>query len=1693
MGAGCSNHGSVKAWMLVVVGGLLSLQSFAATSLVGQARVAPQAIQDKATRNEPVEVLILLDDAENQAAEAMSGHGKTPLHKATPTDYGQRMRDRETRLVALKAKFRNDLTDPDIESLKDYSVLPVMQVRIKSQRALEKLLSHTKVLSVDENKSFTPTLTQSLPLVGQPTVFSSGHTGEGTTVAVLDTGVDYTRTAFGSCSSPSGECKVSVAMDFAINDGFPDDPASMHGTNVAGIVLGVAPLAKIAALDVFEGGLAWSDDIISAINWCIANRVTYNIASINMSLGGISSPSPKPATDSWGIAITSAINSGIVVVAASGNNGYKNAISLPAAYEGVVSVGAVYDSSFGGSLTWGGGTCTDNAPSEDQVTCFSNSASFLTMLAPGAMIDAAGINMGGTSQATPHVSGAAALLRQTYPDETVSQLVGRLVQGPSVTDSANGIAKPRLSLPTISVINGQCGPVHATVALTPPPSSNLCSAGIPSSITSTPSNYEWSCISPNGGSNVSCYALRDYTPPTISLGEAVDNSDLAWTSGEGANWFGQTATSYSGADAAQSGAILDSQESWLQTSVTGPGTFTYQWRVSSELNWDYLSLYLDDMLLSSISGELDWQSQLVSIQSGAHTLRWIYSKDGSVSEGSDAGWVDLVAFTPNETNASCGSTVGGVFTTPPTTDLCAAGLPSIVVESPTEYSWDCVDQGSGSAVYCAARRGFTVTAYANGGNGIVTPPSQMIAYGGSGMVNAMPNVGYLLSFTGTCSGMQNGNSFITEPVNADCVVIANFNPIPTTVDGQCGSAHAVPTPNAPTTNLCVAGTPSAVTGTGPWSWTCAGSNGGNPANCSAPVSSGGILSFTTTGTTVSEAGPNQTLAVRRTGAFSGSVSITWTTANGTALAGSDYTARTGTLTWANGDSANKIIAVGPTVVAGNHIPVTNDTLYDPAEIFTVSLSNPTNGAGLGTDGLSTVTIADNETQIEFALTDLSLPEPAGTSSGTATLQLTRSGNTAVTSSVSWNASNLTATAGSDYGTKGSTALPSGSVSFTSGQTTKQITIPLHGDTLAEGNETFRVSLGTVSGAVLGAQRIATVTLLDDDKGFKFVSTTVSANESNPANLTVSRIGATSGAASVNYTVAGGTATSGVDYTPASGTLSWNDGEGGDKPLSVATLEDTLVEPNETISVTLSAPSAGAQLVGGNPATVTILDNDSNLQFSAATASVLENQASLTLTVTRAGQTGGNATVSWAAANGSASAGSDYGSNGNPSPPGGSLTFTAGITSRTFSIPILPDTLYEGNETFTVTLSNPSGATLGLNPTITVTLRDDEAGVQFDQAAYVVAEGTASAALRINRVGPTPTATQSVRWTAVNGEAVAGQDYGSNGSAAAPTGTVSWAAGDTATFKTISIPILNDSTPEGDESFTINLSNYVGGLAAGSPASTTVTIWDNDSPLESTIALAQTKYVVEEDAGQVQLQVTRSGDVHRPASVNWAASNGGATAGQDYGTPGSVTLPAGTLNWAAHDSGAKTISIPILDDTSAETMEHFKVTLSGNSVSTGLGDIQQATVVIRDIDEVFPSQAEMPDGWVKPEQAATGWHVAEDAGAAEGKHVLRTNIAFHHEQAQVALTGDFQAGTVSFRLKVSSEESFDVLRFYIDGVQWGEWSGNLAANWTIPPGISLEAGVHTLLWSYEKDADIDLGQDAAWIDQVVLPDWAGVDP
>jgi hypothetical protein len=177
------------------------------------------------------------------------------------------------------------------------------------------------------------------------------------------------------------------------------------------------------------------------------------------------------------------------------------------------------------------------------------------------------------------------------------------------------------------------------------------------------SGWSGACGGASNSCTVTMAGARNVTAtfvPVIPLGQALDNTGFTWSTSGNAGWFGQNGISFDGVDAAQSGALAANQDSILSTSVTGPGTLTFRWRVASEPGFDLLTFSVEVVPQSgAISGDSGWLQQIWSIPAGSHLLQWRYTKNGSISTGLDSAWVDQVQFTPGSVATPTGSVVKG--------------------------------------------------------------------------------------------------------------------------------------------------------------------------------------------------------------------------------------------------------------------------------------------------------------------------------------------------------------------------------------------------------------------------------------------------------------------------------------------------------------------------------------------------------------------------------------------------------------------------------------------------------------------------------------------------------------------------------------------------------------------------------------------------------------------------------------------------------------------------------------------------------------------------------------------------------------------------------------------------------------------------------------------------------------------------
>jgi hypothetical protein len=353
------------------------------------------------------------------------------------------------------------------------------------------------------------------------------------------------------------------------------------------------------------------------------------------------------------------------------------------------------------------------------------------------------------------------------------------------------------------------------------------------------------------------------------------------------------------------------------------------------------------------------------------------------------------------------------------------------------------------------------------------------------------------------------------------------------------------------------------------------------------VNKGGSIVFSSATYNAGEGSGTVTITVNRAGGSFGTTKVDYATSNGTAIAGSDYTASSGTLTFANGETTKTFT-----------VPILEDALNEAPETVNLTLSNAQGSGDIGAQSTATLTINDNDPPPSLSINDVSVTEGnSGTVNAVFTVTLSAISGQTVT--VNYQTANGTATAPSDY-----TAIPSTLLTFASGETTKTITVSVKGDTLAEIDETFFINLsGSTNATVSDNQGVGTI-VSDDTPVVQFSSATYNVAEDGlHATITVNRLGDISKVAQVDYAtsdpsglkncsdVAGnpGNASSRCDYATSVGTLRFAAGE-GTKIVSIPIVNDVYVEGPEAFTITLSN-SMGAELGSPSSAVVTIDDND----------------------------------------------------------------------------------------------------------------------------------------------------------------------------------------------------------------------------------------------------------------------------------------------------------------------------------------------------------------------------------------------------------------------------------------------------------------------------------------------------------------------
>jgi hypothetical protein len=430
------------------------------------------------------------------------------------------------------------------------------------------------------------------------------------------------------------------------------------------------------------------------------------------------------------------------------------------------------------------------------------------------------------------------------------------------------------------------------------------------------------------------------------------------------------------------------------------------------------------------------------------------------------------------------------------------------------------------------------------------------------------------------------------------------------------------------------------------------------------------------------------------------------------------------------------------------------------------------------------------------------------------------------------------------------------------------------------------------------------------------------------------------------------------------------------------------------------------------------------QFSSAVYTVDEGSGTATITVLLSAVSDRTVTVDYATSGGTAAPGSDYGA------ASGTLTFNPGVTSRTFSVGIVDDTVDETDETVVLTLSNPVNAQLGTTYQAILTIVDNDAPppspeVRFSAATYSVDEGAGAATITVI-LSATSDRTLTVDYAASAGTASAGSDY------VVTNGTLTFNPG--ATSRTFSVSIIDDTADEADETVALVLSNPVH-AQLGTPHQAALIIVDNDEPAPPPeVRFSAATYSVDEGAGAATITIILSATSDRTVTVDYAASDGTASAGSDYVvTNGTLTFNPGVTS--------QTFAVNIVDDVADEADETVALTLSSPTLAL-LGAPFQAVLAIIDDDIPPPVSSSVRLNEILPLPGGTDWD--KDGTADELDEWIEL----------------YNAGTAPL----------DLSGWLLDDAEDG------SAPYQIPTGTALEPGAFLVLYRQTTGIILDDGGD-----------------
>lgn len=344
-----------------------------------------------------------------------------------------------------------------------------------SHAGLAALARSPLVRHVEPDRRWHIHTAEGLTMIGADVLHDLGIAGEGTAVAIVDTGVDYLHPTLGGGQIPNA--KVVYGLDTADGDADPMD-CDGHGTAVASVAAGssyqwspgrrfaggVAPATKVLAYKVTPDDdcrTAATSAVVAALEDAVLQRsgADYRLAAINISLGGGAYSGPCDSDNrAYAAAVDAAVEAGITVVASAGNDGFTDSLSAPACLTGTVAVASAWDAD-PGEVGYSfcldpqcSRSCDDSFRWQGAVACYANSSPYLDLVAPSEYLRAAAaggitLDFGGTSGAAAYVTGAAALIAQALPENAPAATRFLLAAtGRPTMDDRNGLVRPIVDL-----------------------------------------------------------------------------------------------------------------------------------------------------------------------------------------------------------------------------------------------------------------------------------------------------------------------------------------------------------------------------------------------------------------------------------------------------------------------------------------------------------------------------------------------------------------------------------------------------------------------------------------------------------------------------------------------------------------------------------------------------------------------------------------------------------------------------------------------------------------------------------------------------------------------------------------------------------------------------------------------------------------------------------------------------------------------------------------------------------------------------------------------------------------------------------------------------------------------------------------------------------------------------------------------